>query len=148
MAFPGTMNPNTARPLEGCTIIAAVAGADLKIRDAVYFGTNGNVFPARANNPATAKGRGLVVAHSSVMRNVDGTVKAGDTVSVVTLGPVVGFDSGGVVGGEVFVSPTTAGAVTQTKPTGAGEQVVSVGYLRDDTIVYVQAGVLAPVSGS
>ena len=100
--------PNTFEVVRGALGVAAVPG------DWVYLdGANGWKL-ALADAAATAKARGVVVSDQF------GSIAfvAGQTVDIVTRGKVNGF-AGLTPGGEVFISPDTAGKGDQSAPTTA-----------------------------
>jgi hypothetical protein len=103
------------------------AGENLSKGDVVYIsgalGDNTIVKKAKANSASTMPAFGLMLE----------TVSNGNTGQVVTFGNLYG--SGGApldtstctVGDVLYVSPTTAGEYTKTKPTGEGNLVQNIG---------------------
>jgi hypothetical protein len=141
-------NKKLIRPLNGAITQQMTAGAAGQLGQAVYIDSDGKAQPAFAGSShlaTQARARGVVVASTS--QESDGTYDAEAVLTVVTHGPVAGFDDG-TEGSEVYVSTATAGAVTQTKPSGAGQQVMAVGYMQGATVLYVAPQTTAPVSGA
>ena len=103
------------------------AGENLSKGDVVYIsgalGDNTIVKKAKANSASTMPAFGLMLE----------TVSNGNSGQVVTFGNLYG--SGGApldtstctVGDVLYVSPTTAGEFTKTKPTGEGNLVQNIG---------------------
>lgn len=102
------------------------AGEDLTIGELVYIKSDGKVWLADADAEAT--GRSIGVATASI---------SADAAGVILLEGVVRDDSWNwTVGGEIFTG-TTAGAMTQTAPSGSGDQVQVVGIaLTADVVLF------------
>jgi hypothetical protein len=97
----------------------------LLIRDALYVSAADNVSKADASADATAKAIGFAVA------------AAADTfpVEVQSAGVMTGF-SGLTPGGLVYLS-TTAGLVSSTKPSGAGNNITAMGIAKSATEIQI-----------
>ena len=124
-----SITARSVRPLPQAIIRDFIAGGSGNVGDAVYIDTTGKVQQGNAGAAGTAIARGIVVGAggAGVL-----TFAAGDTVSVVLLGGVVGF-SGAAKGVTVFLS-NTAGKIADA----AGTVSKKMGLTIDDTIVYVQ----------
>jgi hypothetical protein len=127
--------------------IRALDGAITRQLQAVYVDSSGTVQAAYAGENTATKHRGYGLVTSAATQKTDGTFSVGDMLGVTVFGPVGGF-AGGTEGREFYVSPSTAGALTETKPTGAGQQVMSMGRIEKETIVMVMPQSTAPVSGA
>lgn len=129
------------RPLNGAIIRRFDAGATVSVGQAVYVDTSGDVRPADADAEASAQARGVVVGVG-----VAGATSAatGQTVDVVTHGPVALGASGLTDGAAVYVS-TTAGAMDQTAPASAGDYPFVIGWAEADGVLYVQPQVTVPI---
>ena len=130
------------RPLNGAIIRRFAAGATVSVGQAVYVDSSGDVQPADADAEASAQARGVVVAVG-----VAGATSAttGQTVDVVTHGPVALGASGLTDGAAVYVS-TTAGALDQTIPGTSGDYPFVIGWAEADGVLYVQPQVTVPVA--
>lgn len=144
-----TVTAANVRALEGATQRQAVAGGTVNMGDVVYISDDTNnilptVVQADANvDAAHANGRGIVTA---VAQPGQTSAASGEAVTIVTLGPVSGF-SGLTPGARQFVS-STAGALTETAPSGAGTWTHAMGYAESDGVVFVLPGLQAPASNS
>lgn len=126
-----TVTPAKVRPLNGAVVRRGSAGATLTPGQAVYLdGANGWKL-ADADALASAQARGVVVSDG----NGGVSFASGQTVDIVTHGPVEGFSSL-TPGGAAFVS-TTAGALDQTAPAASGDYPFSIGYAEQATVLYV-----------
>jgi len=123
------------RPLNGALVRPYEAGAAVQQGDFVYVNfASDRVLPARANADGTTYAIGVVV---SIEGHMPGTsAQAGQTVGVCVSGPVAGFVGMDGATGIVWLSAATAGAVTQTKPTGVTNRVFAVGRaIRSDVLM-------------
>lgn len=135
------------RPLHGALVRSFVLGENAKVGDWVYIEpTTDRARLARANNAVTSRARGIIVAGDSYMPTTDALV-AGQTVSVVVLGPVAGIE-GMETDKGIFISSATAGVATQTAPTGAGTWTMPVGYPLATNIAFVLPQTANPVSNT
>lgn len=132
------------RPLEGSVIKQFYAGGTNTVGNAGYIASDGDVEATDANAAATVKGAGIVVA----VADTSGlTVAAsGDALSLVVFGPVAGFSS--LTPGAIQYISETAGAITETAPTGAGTWTHVIGYALAADVLFVQPGTSAPTSNS
>lgn len=100
-------------------------GSTITRGSAVYInGAQGANLPtialAQANALATSRAIGLV--QNDIANNSNG--------SVVVLGPVTNLNTSGfTAGAALYVSPTVAGGLTSTRPTGATDYIHVVGYV-------------------
>lgn len=132
------------RPLEGAVGRNFKAGGALTMGNAVYVASDGDVEAGRANAAATSDAIGVVAA---VNEPGDTTAAAGDAVTVVTFGPVGGFSS--LTPGKIqYLSDATAGALTETAPSGAGKWLKAVGYAESATVLFVMPDINAAASQS
>lgn len=140
-----TRTARNVSALPGAIVNSYVAAETLENGQAVYINSSGQAALARANVAATSQARGIV---TSVNDEGGATsIAVGNTVSVCMFGPVAGFsdmDEGGII----WLSAATAGAVTQTQPSGASTWSHAMGYAAEIDKFFVQPGVLAPTSNS
>lgn len=120
------------RALEGAIKRRYLAGGTVNMGDAVYLASDGDVEQADANTAASVEAIGVVVAGSDAGETA---FEAGDAVTVVTYGPVGGFSSLNE-GVKQYVSET-AGAVTETAPTGSGTWTKTFGYAEAAGVLFV-----------
>lgn len=132
------------RPLNGSVIRNFQAGGNLTTGNAAYIASDDDVEITDANAAATSKGVGVVVAVADTSGLT--TAVAGDGVSLVVFGPVGGFSS--LTPGAIQYLSETAGAITETAPTGAGTWTHIMGYALSAEVLFVQPGVSAPTSNS
>ena len=134
------------RPLNGAVVRPFEAGAAVQIGDAVYVNfANDRVLPARANADATTYAIGIVVSVEGHMPST--SAQTGQTVGVCVEGAVAGFTGMDDAKGIVWLSAATAGAVTQTKPTGASNRVFSVGRAIRSDVLFVSPQATEAVAG-
>lgn len=132
-----------ANPSEGAIIRNFLANEAGGIGDAVYITSAGKVKLADANvdaSPLVAQAVGIVVATPDIYGGT--TFADGDRVSVCIFGPVYGWS--GLVEGTLLYASKTAGDVEQTIPTSAYQW--ALGYAMADDCIFVNPGMLAPVS--
>lgn len=109
------------------------AGA-IVIGSPVYQKTNGNVDLGRANASGTVQLVGLV-RDASIAASASGSIQT-DGVLTATTGQwdsVTGQTGGLTTGSVYYLSATTAGRLTTTAPSAAGEFVVRVGLALSST---------------
>lgn len=112
--------------------------AAITVGKPVYVKSNGNVDLARANAASTTDILGLVY---------DASIAAAGTGAIATDGPVTATtaqwdaitgDTGGLVPGSTyFLSAATAGAITKTCPSTAGQFAVRLGKALSATVLDV-----------
>lgn len=122
------------------------AGGSLTVGNAGYIDSSGYIQAARANAAATTKGIGIVAAVQDTSGGVT-TAASGDRVSLIIFGLVYGFSSL-TPGALQYISSSSAGALTETAPSGAGTWTWAIGYAIDANTLFVQPGLVAPVSNS
>lgn len=132
------------RPLTGAQIRQYTAGGSLTVGNTAYIAADGDVEAGDANLAISAAVIGIIVAVADTTGAT--TAAAGDAVSVCVFGPVGGFSS--LNEGALQYVSETAGAITETAPSGAGTWTHVVGYAEDDDVLFVQPGVAAPTSNS
>lgn len=94
----------------------------------VYASGNDQVDKARANAVGTTNAIGFVV-DATILTTATGSIQMDGVISATTAEwDALTGDTGGLVKDTFyFVSPTTAGSITKTAPTTAGQFVVCVG---------------------
>jgi len=130
------------RPLGGAIVRRGTAGGTLAPGQAVYLDGANGWKAADADAEASSQARGIAVSGE------DGasSMSDGDTIDIVTHGPVTGFASM-TPGGAVFVS-TTAGAMDQTAPAAAGDYPFAVGWAESAATIYVDPQTHVPTANS
>lgn len=129
------------RPLQGAiTRRFQAASTNVAVGKAVYVKSDGKIELADADAVGTAQARGVVVGIG-----IDGatTAVANQVCDVVTHGPVAIGATGLTDGSNVFVS-TTAGAMDQTAPAGAGDFPYAIGWAESDGVIYIQPQMIVP----
>jgi len=101
----------------GITITGLNSGASITMWDAVYLGGSSTWLVADANGSGTYPARGLAVGNYS---NTNPAV-------ILIQGTVRNDAWGWTPGGTIYLSGT-AGALTQTAPSGSGDKVQQVGF--------------------
>ena len=96
--------------------------------------TAGEIASARANSTSTCKVLGLALA--AISNTASGSVQQQGQVTLTTgeWDAVCGTSGGLTAGTEYFLDPSTAGRLTSTAPTTAGQQVVYVG-IAESTVI-------------
>lgn len=122
----------------GVIISAQTYGETLAANQVAYLKSDGKWWKARANATATSTGEiGLVL-------------DAGTSGRILKLGYRENSSWNWTPGAPVYLSAATAGALTQTRPTGAGTVVRIVGYPASATVLWVDPAdplTLATVEG-
>lgn len=123
--------PGTDDTYEGTVIIGRNAGATIAQWDAVYLDSSGTWQLADANGTNTYPARGLAVAAYS----------ATNAAEVIYDGVVRNDAWAWTIGGDIYLS-TTAGGLTQTAPSTAGDKVQKIGYAlsADSMLVCIGSG--------
>ncbi len=111
----------------GVTINGQTFGVAITPMQVVYLHTDGKWYPARANAEATSAGD-IAIALD--------TAAANGTGRVLQLGYVANSAWTLTPGGAVYISPATAGALTQTKPS-TGNVVRAIGYATSATAIHI-----------
>lgn len=140
-----TRTARNVSALPGALVNSYVAAETLENGQAVYINSSGQAALGRANAAATSAARGIVVSV-----NDEGgatSVAANGTVSVCLMGPVAGFTDMDE-GAAIWLSSGTAGAVTQTQPSGAGTWSHMMGYAAEIDKFFVLPGAISPASNS
>lgn len=99
----------------------------LSARDVVYVSAADNVSKALGDSSSKSFAIGLAVA----------TVADTDPVGVKSDGIMPGF-TGLTAGSRYYLDASTAGAITATVPTGAGNTIVQIGYAKSATALHIQ----------
>lgn len=125
-ALPGTNNSYQGRAISGLN-----AGATIAQWDAVYLDGSGTWQLADANGTNTYPARGLAVAGYS----------SGNAAVVLYDGVARNDAWAWTPGGDIYLS-TTAGGLTQTAPSTAGDKVQKLGYAltADSMLVCIGSG--------
>lgn len=127
-------------------LMDADLGGAVTIGNAVYIASDDDIEVTDANAAATVPAIGLLVALAGSDPS-DTVGAAGDRGSVCTFGPV--YCAGwGLTPGAIYYVSETAGAITATKPSGAGTWSWGIGYAVDANTLFVMPGIVAPVSNS
>lgn len=105
------------------------AGGGISQYDAVYISAADTVDKADASAKATAKVIGF--APSAIGGSGSGLIQ----VSGVLAGAI---SESGVSAGDAMFLDTTAGQISTSRPTGAGEVVILVGYAKNATDLHIQ----------
>jgi len=111
-----TLTRLNVRPLNGSIVRPYVAASAVSVGDWVALDVNDKVVKARANAVGTTYAIGMVVSIEGYMPGTDAAAE--QTVGVCVFGPVAGFTGMNAVLPLVYLSAATAGASTQTLPTG------------------------------
>lgn len=112
------------------SIAHGIAGENLGENKVVYMGANGRLYLADADSVATMPCIGITLMIATV----------GQGVEVLLHGYIGDSTWTWTTGSEVYVS-TTAGELTQTAPSGAGDIVQVVGMATSSTFIYFNSGV-------
>jgi hypothetical protein len=105
-------------------IVQGVAGENHAFGDICYLGSDGKFYKAKADSASTTPAR--VMATESI--------KASDGGNYLRLGRVSNSSWTWTVGGELYLSDSTGGAATQTKPIIGGHVLQELGYAISATI--------------
>lgn len=121
-------------------------GGSATIGNAVYIAADDDIEVTDANAAATVQGVGLLVELATTIPGTTAGV-AGMRGTVALFGHVycVGW---GLTPGAIYYISETAGAITATKPSGAGTWSWAIGYAIDANTFFVMPGLVAPVSNS
>ena len=118
-------------------VLTSDANEDITAGMAVYMNVSGDFCLAKADSTSTSSVIGLAVSD----------VSSGNSASVISSGSMVLDDWTDVVGGAeltpgviYYLSPTTAGLLTSTRPTGSGEVVAPVGIAESETVLVIRIG--------
>lgn len=104
------------------------ADTAISARDVVYISSADKVSPALAD--------GVSLQTSFAIGFAIGAAAANAPVTVRTDGEITGF-SGLTPGARLYLSPSVAGGLTGTLPTGSGQVITQVGYARSATAVEI-----------
>lgn len=105
-------------------IFIGTAGESLVFGDCIYMRSDGKYWKAQADSAVTCPVMGMAL----------GTVSANASTNFLRSG-LVRDDSWAwaTKGGQIWLSVSTAGAMTQTKPSASTNQVIYIGYARSAT---------------
>ena len=106
-------------------VISSVAGENLAFGDLCYRKSDGKYWKADANAASTMPGAVMALE----------TISAAASGSFLKIGFARDDSWSWTVGGLIYAS-TDAGGLTQTAPSGSGDQVQVVGYAYSATVVY------------
>jgi hypothetical protein len=139
-----TVTPANVAPLVGSVVRNGILNAEAALGSGVYPLSTGKLAKSQANTAAASLAIGVLVSANEAGAT---TAPADKSVAIVTFGPVAGF-TGMTPGGLVYVDASTAGAFTQTKPSGASTWTHAIGYALEEDILFVMPGIASPVSNS
>lgn len=112
--------------------LTGIAGATLSFGQAVYQSSaDKRLYPAKADAVGTMAAVGVIVVGGNALSSVtyiDNGYIRNDTWT---------WTVGSAAGGKTYVSPDTAGALTQTAPNTVGQQLQQLGYAEDANILRV-----------
>lgn len=103
------------------------AGENLTAGDVVYISAANTISKAKADALTTATAIGFATD----------TVLSAAGVHCRSAGVITGL-TGLTAGARQFLSPATAGAITETLPVGSGNVIIQVGYAKNTTDVQIQ----------
>jgi len=125
------------------TLLTGIAGVALSFGQAVYLSSvDKRLYPAKADAAGTMAAVGVVVIAGNAL----------DTVTYIENGYIrndsLTWTVGSAAGGKIYVSPTTAGAITQAAPSTVGHQLQELGYAEDTHILRIVVNSLLVEVGS
>lgn len=106
-------------------IVQGLAGENHVFGDICYLGSDGRLHKAKADSTSTAPARVMATEN----------VKATNGGNYLRSGRVSNSSWNWIVGGELYLSDSTSGAATQTKPTISGHVVQELGYAISATML-------------
>jgi len=130
-----TVNKLRVTPLQGCIVRTGIAAEAVSAGQSVTVDTNGKWVKADADAANKWRGLGVVLNANKSDGNTSGDYAAGDEISIACFGPIAGID-----GMDPLLSiwtSTTAGGMTQTKPSGGGVFAASIGYAFAADVMWV-----------
>jgi hypothetical protein len=101
----------------GVASLIATSGEALAKGDIIYMKVDGKVWKAKANADLTSVALGLVAT----------AVNADASVNIILLGELIHSTWSLTIGEQLWLSPTTAGDLTNTPPSATGQYVVPIG---------------------
>lgn len=106
--------------------IPLTAGTTLAFGELVYMASTGKMLKALADGSGKAPAVAMAMG------------AGGDTETVTFLfwGPVRDDSWTWTPGARIYLSPTTAGGLTQTKPSGSGQDIADVGFALSAHVMY------------
>jgi len=107
--------------------VSMVAGEDLILGDLVYFASDGKAWKADASAAASMPGAGI--AAETIATLASGDILLCGSIHLHALAP------GWTVGGLIYAS-ITAGGLSQSAPSGSGEQVQVVAVATEDDVMW------------
>lgn len=113
-----TVNKTQITPLPGALVETVQLGEAMSAGQSFCFDSSGKAVKADADGAGLYRGVGVLMFDNQGSYNVTGDYASGDYVSAVLWGPIAGI-TGMDEEKSVWVS-TTAGGMTQTKPSGGG----------------------------
>jgi hypothetical protein len=123
--------------------LTGIAGATLSFGQAIYQSSaDKRLYPAKADAVGTMAAVGVVVVGGNALATVtyiDNGYLRNDALT---------WTVGSVAAGKIYVSPTTAGAITQAAPNTAGQQLQELGYAEDTHILRIAVNALLVEIGS
>lgn len=140
-----TLTAKNVRPMKGALTKPGTAGEEVSLGQCVYLGSDDKWYKAQSNAAATANGRGIVVGVNDKWGGT--TAEADHEIDVIQLGYMAGYSDMDETE-MVYVDDSTAGALTQTAPSGAGTWTHIIGYPVADNILFVLPRPEKPESNS
>lgn len=141
-----TRTAKNVAPLVGAIVRANQQwGEEVEPGELVYLNDDGKWYLARTNAAATSRATGMVASVNDAAGGILGA--ADDYGDVCVFGPMAGFTDMSE-DQLIWVSSGTAGASTQTEPSGAGTWSHSTGYPLASDVYFFLPEVEAPNSNS
>lgn len=119
----------------GVIISDQTYGTTITAGQAVYLNSDGKWYLTKADNPATTNGDLAIALDSG---------PAGTKGRLVKLGYVANTAWNFTPGVPIYLSSTTAGGLTSTRPTGIGAVIRDVGSAADTTTIYFEPSPALP----
>jgi hypothetical protein len=122
------------------TVLTNANAAAVVVCAPVYVSANDSFDKAQANAPATTDVFGLVSQSPSVAAGATGPVRSGGVLAATTAqwDAVAGTTGGMARGTYYYLDPATAGKLTATAPSTAGQFVVEVGLALSTTELLIR----------
>lgn len=139
--YLGNVTSDIQTQLDGKTSDRATktnnSGGTIEAGAPVYLEGDGEINKARANSTTTANVYALAVA--DIANAASGAVQFGGRLTLTTgqWDVITGQVGGLTTGSKYWLSPTTAGRLTTTPPTTAGQQSVWVGTAESTTVMRI-----------
>lgn len=129
--FPISNSPSSDHTASGI-VITGTAGEAISAGNVCYRNSAGTYYKALASAVGTMPG--CVIATADIASAASGTF--------LQVGTWRDDSAAYTVGGTIYVSGTTSGALTQTKPSTSGHQIQIVGYAISSTVMFVNPNLM------